>query len=343
MWKVSNEENKEYLDAFRTKLIDPMFKEIINYKILNLKCSYFEYLKRNEQTICKDNNKLLLYISNRSFKKIRFRELLHDFIDTNDINKINYYYKLYNTQNEEINNGNYNILEIEIDENLKNVFVEFFYNKFFNDEKIWTMIMNSEESIKYTKIKFHEIFKRENKLYICPYCDLDTINGVSNKEIEHFLPKSKYPFLTMNANNLISSCITCNKPTEGKGTKIYTPIISPYNKGIGNEIEYKNNFMKREIILQTGDKEISNYLKTLNLVERYKKTEIFDLVEERAEIIYDTLIQAELNGEEINEEILKEYMLQKRKILRSEILSFAVNGAFSNLDLYNLYKDRKKY
>lgn len=340
MWKVSNIENKEYLDAFRSKLIEPMFKEIINYKMLNLECSYFDYLKRNNQTICKDNNKLLLLISNRTLKKVKFKDLLQNFIDSNDVSKIKYYYTCYNMQNDEINNGNYNIFEIEIDDNLKKIFIDFFYEKFFNDKKVWKMIINSKKDVEYSKIEFNKIFINENKLYVCPYCDSETIIGVSNKEIEHFLPKSKYPLLSMNANNLISSCMTCNKPSEGKGTRIYTPITSPYNKSIGNEIEYKNDFMKKEIILQTRDKEISNYLETLNLVERYRKTEIFDLVEERAEIIYDTLIQAELNGEEINEETLKEYMLYKRKISKTEILSFAVNGAFSNLDLYNLYKKK---
>lgn len=340
MWKVSNKENKKYLDAFRSNLIEPMFKEMINYKMLNLKCSYFDYLKKNNQTICKDNNKLLLLISNRTLKKVKFKDLLQNFIDSNDVSKINYYYTLYNMQNDEINNGNYNIFEIEIDNNLKKVFIDFFYEKFFNDKKVWTMIINFKKDVEYSKMEFNKIFINENKLYVCPYCDSETIIGVSNKEIEHFLPKSKYPLLSMNANNLISSCMTCNKPSDGKGTKIYIPITSPYNKSIGNEIEYKNDFMKKEIILQTRDKEISNYLETLNLVERYRKIEIFGLVEERAEIIYDTLIQAELNGEEINEETLKEYMLYKRKISKTEILSFAVNGAFSNLDLYNLYKKK---
>lgn len=342
MWKVSNKENKKYLDAFRSEVIEPMFKEIINYKMLNLEYGYFDYLKKNEETICKDKNNILMLISKRIIKKMRFSDLLQNFIDLNNANKINYYYTLYNRQNDEVNNGNYDIFEIEIDENLKKIFVDFFYDKFFNDKKVWRMIINSKEYVEYSKIEFNKIFIDENKLYVCPYCDSETIIGVSNKEIEHFLPKAKYPLLSMNANNLISSCMTCNKASEGKGTKIYIPITSPYNKSIGNEIKYKNNFIEKEIILQPRDKETSNYLKTLNLVERYRKTEIFDLVEERAEIIYDTLIQAELNGEEINEEELKEYMLKKRKILKGEILSFAVNGAFSNLDLYNLYKKKIK-
>lgn len=339
MWKVNNEENKKYLDDFRKQLIEPMFKEIINYKKLNLQCEYIKYIKDNKLTICKLNNKLISYLNNRSFKNVKFGDLIQEFIKLNTVDKVEYYYHLYKEQNDKVDSRDYNIQAIEIDNNLKDIFVNFFYEKFFNSEAIWERIdFNKYNKDSYTRKKFHSNFKKENSLYICPYCDIDTTINISNNEIEHFLPKAKYPLLSMNPYNLIPSCVACNKPSQGKGTKIYIPIESPYNKQIGNEIQYKNDVVNKQIILKSKDIKIANYLETLNLIERYKDNNIYELVEEKAQEIYDTIIEAELNGEEIGEVELKKYMIEKRKISKTEVLSFAVNGTFCGLDLYKKYK-----
>lgn len=55
-------------------------------------------------------------------------------------------------------------------------------------------------------------------LRICPYCGRAFIYGVQQvgsktvvkPQIDHFLPKSKYPFLALSFMNLIPSCQTCN-------------------------------------------------------------------------------------------------------------------------------------
>lgn len=55
-------------------------------------------------------------------------------------------------------------------------------------------------------------------LRICPYCGrafIYSVQQVGNKtvvkpQIDHFLPKSKYPFLALSFMNLIPSCQTCN-------------------------------------------------------------------------------------------------------------------------------------
>jgi len=342
MWKINNEENKKYLDDFDNKLIRPLFKEIINYKKLKLSCGYLKYLENNNDTIYKNSNKLLVYISKRSIKKVRFSDLINSFISTNTLKDIEDYYSLYLEQNRKINKKNYNVKEEKIDDDLKKIFIEFFYESFFNKDKIWSLIDSSKYKEGYSRSRFHENFKRENNIYICPYCDMDTIINTSNKEVEHFLPKSKYPFLAMNAYNLISSCIACNKSIEGKGTTIYIPINSPYNKQIGEEVIYTNDIINKQITLQGNDKKTINYLKTLNLIERYKSNTIFEIVQEKAESLYDLIIEAGLNNDEIDEKILRDYMIAKLRRTKTEVLSFAIIGTFSGLDLYREYiKNRK--
>ena len=326
MWKIKNEENKKYLDDFDNKLIRPLFKEIIHYKELKLSCGYLKYLKDNKNTICNNSNKLLVYINERIIKKAKFSDLIDTFISMNTLKEIKKYYNLYLQQNMEINKKNYNIKEEKIDDNLKKIFIEFFYESFFNKDKIWNLIDSSKYNEGYSRSKFHENFKRENNIYVCPYCDIDTIINNTNKEVEHFLPKSKYPFLAMNAYNLISSCIACNKAGEGKGTDVYIPIDSPYNKQIGDAIIYRSDIVNKQITLQGNDEKTNNYLKTLNLIERYKSSTIFEIVQEKAESLYDLIIEAGLNNEEIDEKELRGYMIKKLRRTKTEVLSFAIIG-----------------
>ncbi len=66
-------------------------------------------------------------------------------------------------------------------------------------------------------------FVRERGMMVCPYCgrqhiDMAEVQGsVSKPYIDHFLPKSKYPFLAMTYMNLIPGCNTCNEASN-KGT-----------------------------------------------------------------------------------------------------------------------------
>ena len=41
----------------------------------------------------------------------------------------------------------------------------------------------------------------------CPYCSV----GMSVVELDHFLPKGQYPLLSIYSQNLVPSCIECNK------------------------------------------------------------------------------------------------------------------------------------
>ena len=69
-------------------------------------------------------------------------------------------------------------------------------------------------------------FVRDLEVRICPYCGRNFIYGVgwdrsegkykTKPQLDHFLPKSKYPFMAMNFFNLIPVCTPCNS-LEAKG------------------------------------------------------------------------------------------------------------------------------
>lgn len=69
----------------------------------------------------------------------------------------------------------------------------------------------------------------------CPYCNRNYVFSVNKKgsvkpEIDHFYPRSLYPYLAVSYFNLIPSCSTCNGfgVKEGKDTFYAYPISNPY-------------------------------------------------------------------------------------------------------------------
>ena len=124
------------------------------------------------------------------------------------------------------------------------------YEKHFNEGKAITKF--KEDTVDHFQTVLYEIFVKQGylgyigegkdkkllfdkiehvnglKLRICPYCGRSFIyaveeNGKTVKpQIDHFLPKSKYPFLALSYFNLIPVCQTCNmKDCKGE----YDPMI----------------------------------------------------------------------------------------------------------------------
>ena len=86
------------------------------------------------------------------------------------------------------------------------------------------------------KKQFFNLFEDLN---VCPYCNRNFINpiykensvGRDNKnqspDIEHFFPKSIYPFLSLSISNLLPSCAFCNKIKSDVDTFKHN-CLSPY-------------------------------------------------------------------------------------------------------------------
>ncbi len=126
------------------------------------------------------------------------------------------------------------------------------------------------------KISFFKLFENMN---VCPYCNRNFINpiykkksfGFDNKiqspDIEHFFPKSMYPFLSLSISNLLPSCAFCNKIKSNFDTM--EKCISPYEEVQDFKFKFNlslKNINEYEISLETK----SNNSKVLNLEDLYK-------------------------------------------------------------------------
>lgn len=102
------------------------------------------------------------------------------------------------------------------------------------------------------KKPFFNLFEDIN---VCPYCNRNFINpiykensvGTDNKnqspDIEHFFPKSIYPFLSLSISNLLPSCAFCNKIKSDVDT-FQNNCLSPY--------EIKNSDFRFDFFLDTN-------------------------------------------------------------------------------------------
>lgn len=94
---------------------------------------------------------------------------------------------------------------------------------------------------------------------VCPYCNrafIDIINepkGKTRPELDHYYPKSEYPFLALSLYNLIPSCHVCNSNFKGS-INFYTEIhIHPYEDSLHDYgkfviLEDSNNLTVDKII-----------------------------------------------------------------------------------------------
>jgi hypothetical protein len=101
---------------------------------------------------------------------------------------------------------------------------------------------------------------------VCPYCNRQytfTANKKNCKkgtrpEFDHFLPRSKYPYLALSFYNLIPSCHTCNHIKGDNDIQ----FLHPYLNGFGDDVKFilepKKEEDKIPVSFLLGDKNAFN-------------------------------------------------------------------------------------
>jgi hypothetical protein len=77
----------------------------------------------------------------------------------------------------------------------------------------------------FNRSQFVEVFKQENYGRVCPFCDGDR-NG---PQVDHWLPKSKYPALSCHPKNLVPICYRCNALEKGEKVPLDTASPQPFD------------------------------------------------------------------------------------------------------------------
>ncbi|GAE37505.1 hypothetical protein [Halalkalibacter akibai] len=336
MWKIKNDINEMYLRKFEAEVTIPVFNMIrditteIRTGRIKLPLKSKEIWKNTSifTEASEKQKRLFTHIMQRTISGRKLEDIIYIIVTNCTLDYVEDMYQTYLEQNAKIKNGNYDVDYKIVDEFYRLIFIDFYYSNFFTDDIIWSTISGDN----YNRSSFHRNFRTDNKLAVCPYCDIDTTRSISNNNIEHFLPKSKYPFLAMNPLNLISSCIACNKAHEGKGEKVSDPpIITPYNEMIGEFAEFDIDFEAEQITLRNkGGQAHHNYFNLLKLYTRYSDSFIFECVDGAAHSLFETLS----NYQAPSKEAIEAYIKRREK---REGLSFALKSAISKYPHYQSY------
>lgn len=306
MWKVTNERNRPTLLRYKDIIISffELIIELSKDENKNENLEIEDYLE-NKFTE-KDNLDSRLLNINKSADN-RIKPLIKNIIKL-DSSLLEEQFEIYKNQNIEIDKNNYNITQVVHPPFLVKIFKDYFYDKFFGINWIWLDLVGKE----YTRGIFKTNFKNENKLYVCPYCDTDTISNERNAWIEHFLPKSKFPFLSCNPSNLLPSCTSCNVSGSGKGEDVKNPILNQYNTQIGDSLEFE--LEDGEIKIKHNDNEsIENFIELLKIRKRYSEKTVKDSILSLLRINYN-IAQYSKGISEFDEDVFFDFLYDTGRI-----------------------------
>lgn len=333
MWKVSNAINKVFLDKFHSKIIVPLFDFIIKLKENSYSEVSFEDFEKEVSKFLNANFPIVIFQKKYNGKECY--NLILDLIKTKTLEQLQEQKEIFESQNNTINAGNYSLKSENFPEELYRIFSQILYAQCFDDDECWEYI---QTGLKYKRTDFHENFKTENKdQTICSLCDVETVIAKSSGIVEHFLPRNKFPYLSMNANNLTTCCNACNLGEEGKGSGSVNPIWSPFSRQIGENLKFNIESDKIVITPRIGNIAVDNYIDLMKLNKRFSTHSVYNtsIIRLNAEIsIHNKLIKF------INPDSVLAYFIENMEARKNEGFYFLKKNYFG--DNYKEYLEELK-
>ncbi len=242
-----------------------------------------------------------------------------------------------------------NLLSANV-EQLK-LYIDFFAKEFYT---------SVEKNSSLNKILRDEIFEQEynnwggRKTYgaysfvkslgleSCPYCNrnytfvVDSKNGKLRPEIDHFYPKSIYPFLAMSFYNLIPSCSICN---HTKSDEVKESLENPYEI---NATSYTFTYRPTTVNFSVVEKEKYNFDNfQIALHGNQANIELFKLEElykQHKDIVLELLIKKAYYPQSYIEELSK-FGFSKDEVYRYLFSNYNKDEDLHKRPLSKLIKD----
>ncbi len=207
------------------------------------------------------------------------------------------------------------------------IFVEQGYLKYFT---------NGNNSANYSAYTFVE----KLDVNTCPYCNRNYIfvvkKGKLRPEIDHFYPKTVYPYLALNYFNLIPSCQTCNKT---KSDKVNFNLINPYDI---DRTDYKLTYKPKSINFAEVERnkyDFSSFeIDFISTNENIKIFKLKELYKQHKDIILELLIKKAYYPKSYVEE-LKNFGFSEDEIYRYLMCNYKKDEDLHKRPLSKLIKD----
>ena len=238
------------------------------------------------------------------------------------------------------------------------------YIKYFQDNypnSIGVENQNKEEWHQLDKIIRDEVFEKEynnwgkRKTYgsykfvetldlkTCPYCNrnytfiVDEESGKLRPELDHFYPKSIYPFLAMSFYNLIPSCPICN---HTKSSKVSENLINPYDI---KDDDFKFTYKPTDISFsQIESKKYDMDSFEIEFKKKNENIDIFkldELYKQHKDIVVDLLMKKAYYPKSYVEELEKSFGFTKDEIYRYLLNNYKKEEDLHKRPLSKLIKD----
>jgi len=237
-----------------------------------------------------------------------------------------------NLNGKTIDNLKFTTLIYRINLILKDIFIDFYENR-------WDKI---EDYDRYTFVTKHE-------LKTCPYCNMGYIlisqkdekgeNGL-RPEIDHFFPKTIYPYLAMSFYNLIPSCKVCNHTKSNKNT-FEDKLLSPYEI---DSTTFKLTYQPKNMNFLQIKKENYNFnsfdIKFKKIDEHSNKYFKLDkLYEQHKDVVLELLIKKTIYTKSYINELKKNFKFTDEEIYRLLFCNYQKSDNLHKRPLSKLIKD----
>lgn len=186
-------------------------------------------------------------------------------------------------------------------------------------------------------------------LKTCPYCNRNYISMIEKEvrydkqrrpELDHFHPKSIYPFLAVNYYNLIPSCSTCNKLKSDDDS---LRLLHPYDKKVKDiKVTYWINDMKFYNVKSLKDLTLDS-VKSIDIeidipIENKRIFQLERLYQEHKDIVIE-LILKHLHYPSSYIKELSDFGYSKNEIYRFLFSNYLDENEFSKRPLAKLTRD----
>ena len=180
-------------------------------------------------------------------------------------------------------------------------------------------------------------------LKTCPYCNrnytfiVDEESGKLRPELDHFYPKSIYPFLAMSFYNLIPSCPICN---HTKSSKVSENLINPYDI---KDDDFKFTYKPTDISFsQIESKKYDMDSFEIEFKKKNENIDIFkldELYKQHKDIVVDLLMKKAYYPKSYVEELEKSFGFTKDEIYRYLLNNYKKEEDLHKRPLSKLIKD----
>lgn len=315
-----------------------------------------EFIQQFNKFTNRYNNDILLSLSNIRLKKSRSElknitvPYLKKICIFNDINSIvskpkkdDYINSIMAVSIDYIpisSDTKFYLLNKRIKSIISNVFIDFY-------EKKWDDIAEYD---RYT-------FVTKHNLKTCPYCNMGYIlisernkkkeNGL-RPEIDHFFPKSEYPYLAMSFYNLIPSCKVCNH-TKGNKDTYKDELLSPYEI---DESTFKMTYRPKNMnFLQVEKRKYNTNNFEIEIKDKNNKKDDEDkkdsndyfkldkLYAQHKDVVLELLVKRTIYSKSYIAELKKNFHLTDDEIYRFLFCNYKDGEEFSKRPLSKLIKD----